>query len=329
MADLISVIVPVYQVAADLPRCLESILEQTHPHIEIVAVDDGSPDESGRILDSYAAKHPNLRVIHQENGGVTSARLRGVREAAGDWIGFVDGDDRIDRDMYRLLLENAEKYRADISHCGFRMDFPDGRVSYLHNTGCLRVQDHTQGLRDLLDGTMVEPSLCNKLFRRELFAPVLCGEGMLPHVKINEDLLMNFILFKQAQTSVFEDVCPYHYLVRQGSATRRELTRNRIYDPIRVKERILELAPASVEREAQAAFLRTCISVYNGIVLSNQAGLEQDRKAVRACILSRYRRTGTLSRKQRLLAALIRWAPWCYRPVYGFYAAHLLKNPYA
>ena len=99
MADLISVIVPVYNVAADLPRCLNSILAQTYPEIEIVAVDDGSPDNSGKILDQYAKQHNNLRVIHKENGGVTSARLRGLQEARGEWIGFVDGDDEIEPDM--------------------------------------------------------------------------------------------------------------------------------------------------------------------------------------------------------------------------------------
>ena len=99
MTDLISVIVPVYNVAADLPRCLDSILAQTYPHIEIIAVDDGSPDNSGEILDRYAAKYANIRVIHKENGGVTSARLRGVQEAAGAWIGFVDSDDEIEPDM--------------------------------------------------------------------------------------------------------------------------------------------------------------------------------------------------------------------------------------
>ena len=100
MADRISVIIPVYNVAKDLPRCLESILAQTYSDIEIVAVNDGSPDNSHEILSDYAEKHPNIRVIHKENGGVTSARLRGVKESTGEWIGFVDGDDEIEPDMY-------------------------------------------------------------------------------------------------------------------------------------------------------------------------------------------------------------------------------------
>lgn len=329
MADLISVVVPVYNVAADLPRCLESILSQTYPYIEIVAVNDGSLDRSGNVLDNYAVKHSNIRVIHKENGGVTSARLRGVQEASGAWIGFVDGDDEIEPTMYERLITNALTHQADISHCGFQMNFPDGRVSYLHNTGVLRLQDNRTGLADLLDGTLVEPSLCNKLFRRELFASVLDREGMLSDVKINEDLLMNFILFKESEKSVFEDVCPYHYLVRQGSATRRDLTVNRIYDPIRVKEQIIALAPDTVRQEARAAYLRTCISTYNSIVLSGSRAWEKDRRLIRGYIVSHNQWTGTLSRKQALLAGIIRFAPWAYRTLYGFYAAHILRSPYA
>lgn len=328
MADLISVVVPVYNVATDLPRCLSSILEQTYPHIEIVAVDDGSPDGSGMILDGYAAKYPNVRVIHQENGGVTSARLRGVQEASGQWIGFVDGDDEIEPDMYERLLANAAAYDAEISHCGFQMNFFDGRVSYLHNTGQLRLQDRTQGLADLLDGTLVEPSLCNKLFRRALFEAPFDGDGMLLDVKINEDLLMNFLLFKAAKQSVFEDWCPYHYIVRGSSASRAKLNEHRIYDPIRVKEQIMKTAEAELLPTAQKAYLTTCIAVYNSIILAGRRHYEKDRCNVRGMILEHVSWRRLLSRKQQLLAMLIQYAPQIYRLLYNFYASHILKNPY-
>ena len=238
MADRISVIVPVYNVAADLPRCLDSILAQTYPNIEIVAVDDGSPDNSGEILDCYAAKHPNIRVVHKENGGVTSARLRGIQEATGEWIGFVDGDDEIETDMYERLLENAKKYGADISHCSYQMHFSDGRVNYFHNTGIIREQDSNTAIRDLLEGTLVEPGLWNKLYQRELFQGL--SQRMDPTIRINEDLLMNYYLFSAAEKAVFEDWCPYHYIVREGSVSRAKLNEHKIYNPIKVKKIILE-----------------------------------------------------------------------------------------
>lgn len=191
--DLISVIVPAYNNAPWLPRCLDSLLAQTGVELEIIVVNDGSTDETEAVLDGYAAEHDRVRAVHKENGGVTSARLRGVREASGSWIGFVDGDDEIEPQMYFRLLTNAHTFDADISHCGHQIHFPDGRVEYVHNSGELRQQDKLTGLRDLLDGGAVESSLCTKLYRRALFSGL--EEKIDLSVKNNEDFLMNYYLF--------------------------------------------------------------------------------------------------------------------------------------
>ena len=130
MAEKISIIVPAYNIEAYLGRCLDSLLVQTHENIEIVVVDDGSKDATRTIMDDYASRDNRIKVLHKENGGVTSARLCGVAEASGDWIGFVDGDDYVEPEMFARLLKNALDYHADISHCGYRMVFPNGRVDY-------------------------------------------------------------------------------------------------------------------------------------------------------------------------------------------------------
>ena len=200
MEELISVIVPAYNVAPWLSRCLDSLLAQTYENLEIVVVDDGSADNTREILEGYAAKYENIHAIFQKNGGVTAARLAGAAAAAGEWIGFVDGDDTVEADMFRHLLENAQTYGADISHCGHRVMFPDGRVEYVHNSGTLRVQDHLTGVRDLLDGGQVEGSLCTKLFRRELFDGL--KEWLDTSIRNNEDYLMNYYLFSKAKAAV-------------------------------------------------------------------------------------------------------------------------------
>ena len=173
----ISVIVPVYNIENYIEKTVESIRNQTYKNLEIILVDDGSSDNSGRILDEIAAKDSRIQVIHQENGGVTSARIAGIKIATGDWIGFVDGDDFIEPDMYQRLLENALKYSAQISHCGYQMVFPS-RVVYYYNTGRLVQQDKLTGLYDLLDGSFIEPGLCNKLFHKTLFHSLL-HEGLI------------------------------------------------------------------------------------------------------------------------------------------------------
>ncbi len=326
---MISVIVPAFNVEKYIIPTLESILGQTYEELEVIVVNDGSSDGTAQVLEHFAAAHIHrLQVLHIPNSGVTNARLTGVRHARGEWIGFVDGDDIIEPDMYERLLSNALTHHADISHCGFQMNFPDGRVSYLHNTHCLRIQDTETGLVDLLEGTLVEPSLCNKIFRRGLFDSLLKGSEMPSDIKINEDLLMNFLLFRKAKQAVFEDVCPYHYLVRQGSATHRELTSNRIYDPIRVKEIILNSAEHELLPVARKALLTTCIAVYNSIVLDGQSIRSKDRNEVRRVIIEHGRWRKYLSKKQRILATLIQYAPIFYKPLYLFYAAHFMRNPY-
>lgn len=324
MADLISVIVPVYNVAADLPRCLDSILAQTHPHIEIIAINDGSTDESGAILDSYAKKYANIHAIQKENGGVTSARLRGFQEASGHWIGFVDGDDEIEPDMYQRLLDNAKKYSADISHCGYQMVFDDGRVNYFHNTGVVEKHDKTQAIRELLSGERIEPGLCNKLFRKELFQ----GWSMDESIRINEDLLMNYYLFSNADLCVFDDWCPYHYIVRSTSASRAKLNPHRIYDPIRVKAIIRQAASGALQTDAHRAYVNTCINTYHALLFAG-AAYREDLRQVRNLLNQEMDAFSLLGTKRSMMARLIIRAPLIYKPVYGFYCRFLQKDPYS
>ena len=231
MGEKISVIIPAYNIESFLPATLDSILAQTYTDLEIVVVNDGSSDSTADVINLYADKESRIRAIHKENGGVTSARLRGVAEATGDYIGFVDGDDYIEPQMYERLIENLKKYDADVSHCGYRMVFPS-RVDYYYNTGKVVFQENDAPAADLLDGKFVEPALVNKLYRRELFEGL--DGWMDKSIRINEDLLMNFYLFRRARASVFEDVCPYHYVLRKGSAATSTLNEHKLADPTRV-----------------------------------------------------------------------------------------------
>ena len=181
-----------------------------------------------------------IKVIYKENGGVTSARLLGLSMSTGEWIGFVDGDDYIESGMYQQLLKNAIDYDADISHCGYRRRFPNGREECYYGTGKVMEQNNITGLKDLLDGKMIEPGLCNKLFRRKLFESLVQENLMDLSIKNNEDLLMNYYLFKEATKSIYEDVCPYHYLLRTNSASTSKINENILKDPIKVLKIMLD-----------------------------------------------------------------------------------------
>ena len=235
MRNLISIIIPAYNIENYIAKCLDSLINQTYRNLEIIVVDDGSSDNTRKIVDEYAVKYENIKLIHKKNGGVSAARNTGIEVANGDYIGFVDGDDTVDEEMFEVLIDNAIKYNADISHCGYKMVFPS-RIDYYYNTGILVEQDNQLGLKDLIMGSRVEPGLVNKLYKRELFKKVRLNEN----IKINEDLLANYYLFKQSQKSVFYDKCMYSYILRKGSAATSKVNINKILDPVKVRKEMLE-----------------------------------------------------------------------------------------
>lgn len=116
---LISIIIPVYKVEKYIKRCLDSVVNQTYKNLEIILVDDGTPDNSGKICDEYAKKDKRIKIIHKENGGVSDARNKGIEQATGKYIGFVDSDDYIDVNMYEILKNTIEKENADIASCKY------------------------------------------------------------------------------------------------------------------------------------------------------------------------------------------------------------------
>lgn len=324
MDNLISVIVPAYNVAPWLPRCLDSILAQTHKNLQIIVIDDGSTDATGEIIEKYTKLDSRVVSIYKENGGVSLARLEGIKRATGEYIGFVDGDDEIEPDMYERLLDNILKYNAQISHCGYQMQFADGRIHYFHNTGLLAKQDKTTALRELLSGSMIEPGLWNKLFHKTLFH----SGAVDTSIKINEDLLMNFYLFSAAESTVFEDWCPYHYIVREGSASRAKLNENKIYDPIKVKKIILSLAEDELQVDAKRAYINTCINIYHELLFAGEE-YHKDLQKIRNLLKEERNLFALLGTKRALMVQMIVLAPVLYKLIYGIYFKCFQKKVYS
>lgn len=319
----VSIIVPVYNLQYELERCVSSIQNQTHKNIEIILVNDGSSDKSWDIMQSLSQKDSRIYLINKKNGGVTTARLAGIEQASGEYIGFVDGDDEVEADMFSLLLKNAIEHQAEISHCGYQMIFEDGRVNYFYNTGCLIEQDRITGLKELLGGSRIEPGLCNKLFHRSLFRFSVIDKS----IRINEDLLMNYYLFNKTNKSVFEDICKYHYLVRRSSASRQKLNEHRIYDPIQVKKIILEDCDDTLKDDAEKALLTTSVYCYCSLVIDGRT-LKKAKKDVQTVIRSHYEYAKLLPKKTRFLAFLILKLPIIFSVIYTCYAKILQKKKY-
>ncbi len=260
MKDKISIIIPAYNIADYIERCLASVLAQTYTNMEVIVVDDGSEDNTLQVAESLAGNDSRVKIIRQQNSGVTVARLNGVAEASGEWIGFVDGDDFIEPDMYERLLKNAKKYEADISHCGYQMVFPS-RTDFYYNTGELTVQDNVHGINDLITGRKIEPGLWNKLFHRKLFCGAWINDIKKSGIRINEDLLMNYYLFKNSRKAVWEDFCPYRYIVRQKSAANITRQPYHLADPERVGKIIWEDLKSDIKLRSVALRLY-CIKIF-------------------------------------------------------------------
>ena len=148
---LISIIVPAYNVEQWIGRCIESIRNQSYKNLEIIVIDDGSTDRTPDILDACAKSDKRIIVVHQKNSGLVAVREKGISMAKGSYVGFIDGDDAVEPDMYERLLNNALKYHAEISHCGIKYCFYDGRVKLHWGTGEIKVFDRDTGVKELLD----------------------------------------------------------------------------------------------------------------------------------------------------------------------------------
>jgi len=209
--ELISIIVPIYKVESYLRICIESILSQTYRNLEIILVDDGSPDQCGAICDEYAEKDSRVRVIHKENGGVSDARNKGLDIATGCYIGFVDGDDYIDPDMFQTLYQLIQEYNTDLSMVSYNNVINDIATPRL-NSNTVRVFDKMEGLKFILIDQEIQSYLWNKLFKAEIFRDIrLANEIML------EDVCVMLKIFKRMTSIVYLESPKYNYVFREGS----------------------------------------------------------------------------------------------------------------
>lgn len=209
--EKISVIIPVYDVEPYLEKCINSVLNQTYQNLEIILVDDGSPDLCGNICDTYAKKDNRIKVIHKENSGLSDARNRGLDIATGDYIGFVDSDDYITENMFKTLYELLKTYQADISTVSFYEIF-NGKVIGVRDSKKLEVMNKKEALKELYRDDKIQSYCWNKLFKRELFEGVRFPSG-----KNFEDIPTTLLLFEKSNVVVRLEKPEYYYMRRNDS----------------------------------------------------------------------------------------------------------------
>lgn len=209
---LISVIVPVYKVEPYLDKCISSTVNQTYRNLEIILVDDGSPDNCPAMCDAWAEKDSRIRVIHKTNGGLSDARNAAMAVATGELMAFVDSDDWIASDMYEHLYQRLAEDNSDIAACGVQMVWENGASSRMLTREGSRVLNQEEAMRAIIEESWLKQPVCYKLYKTELVRDILFPKG-----KYHEDVFWSYQAVGRAKKVSVSDHIGYYYLQRGGS----------------------------------------------------------------------------------------------------------------
>ena len=222
MKPIISIIVPIYNVEKYLPKCIESILNQTFKEFELILVDDGSPDNSGSICDEYSKKDERIKVIHKENGGVSSARNVGLGSALGEYIGFVDPDDYINEDMFEVLYNLCISTNSDIAICKNSREI-NGEIYGTEDDIYTKIMDTDEALKEMFKANLYRFALWNKICKKKCFYGIRFPEG-----RVHEDLSATYKIIANSSKVIFTNYVGYIYVKRDESILTKKYNKNRL-----------------------------------------------------------------------------------------------------
>lgn len=253
--DLISVIVPVYKVEPYLDKCIASIVNQTYRNLEIILVDDGSPDRCGQICDEWAEKDSRIRVIHKTNGGLSDARNAGMAVASGEWIAFVDSDDWIGAQLYETLLNAARHNNAQISTCQVQR-FRGNCIPHPSASSSIQIFSASEAMLELILDRNVQQITTNKLFCANLVNKISFEKG-----KCHEDEYWTYQVIAKCSTLVVTNYVGYYYLQRDDSIMGQSFSIKRL-DAIEAKclrHRLVTKQLSTLSNESLKSIWRICI----------------------------------------------------------------------
>lgn len=318
MKELISVIVPVYNCEKYIEICIKSVLQQTYTNLELVLVDDGSTDGSGDVCDQYAVQDTRVKVIHKENGGVSSARNRGIEDAIGDWYSFVDADDFLDKDMYAVLMAFQGRTKAEIVQCGYRR-VENGQELYSADSGQEYVLETEVALKYLIEGSLFSNALWTKLFSKKVIEGIWFDENL----KINEDVLFNFNAFTRSKKIAYVDKAKYNYVVHNSSTCFTIENEKKLVDVCTVSKYMLQhLENSKIVGTARTRYVQMLILYFR--YCYERDGYKNQTREIAKEIRKQVFNKDIGSRSVILSSKLIRWCPHLYCLLHNFYA-HIRK----
>lgn len=297
---LISVIIPVYNVEKYLTECIDSVINQTYKNLEIILVDDGSTDSSGEICDRYETETDNIRVIHQENAGLSEARNKGLEYATGEYITFIDSDDSVSEEMLETLFSAMTETGADVSSCNFTRD------SALLNTGSGKVSfyDAKRAMIELFYDREIVASAVGKIYKKSVLVAFEPG-------RIYEDYLFSVNVFIRSNGVSFVDKALYFYRVNPNSITQVTFT-DKNFDILHASNQVETIITQYNRQLLRFAYIRRChlsTNLYIKCCLSNC--LETYGKRLRKEVGAHYCTVlcSALSFKRKMLITLIKFCP--------------------
>lgn len=222
-AAKVSIIVPVYKVEPYLDKCISSIVNQTYTNLEIILVDDGSPDQCPQMCDAWAEKDARIRVIHKENGGLSDARNAGMAVATGEYIAFVDSDDWIAPDLYTHLYRRLTEDHSDISACGVQMVWEDGTPPRILTRMGNHVLSKEEAMQAIIEESWLKQPVWYKLYKTNLIKDILFPVG-----KYHEDVFWSYQAVDKANKVSVSDYIGYYYLQRNDSIMGEEYSLRRL-----------------------------------------------------------------------------------------------------
>lgn len=315
---MISVIVPVYKVEKYLEKCVNSIRSQSYSDLEIILVDDGSPDNCGKICDEMALNDQRIRVIHQKNQGLAAARNAGLAIAQGKYVAFVDSDDTIENGTYLLLYNMIEHYDTDIAICECRKVKESEvleQVEYSKYEN--RVLDNNK-LWELVFGQLNNSS-CNKLYKRSLI-----GDLQFPQKVVHgEDLLFNIEYLAKCNIGVYNEAPVYNYFSRNNSITRSSFNENVFFEIVakdKAKDLVKKYMPVQMSK-AELFCFRARMNVLRSVYAADKELRYQDKiDEIKRYIKQQYRNVKkSLKKKEKIEYKLFFSLPSLYRRIAKYY----------
>ena len=276
---LISVIVPVYRVEEYLNQCVGSIVSQTYQNLEILLVDDGSPDGCPELCEQWGKKDRRIRVIHKENGGLSDARNVGIKAAAGELLMFVDSDDWIAPDMAEKLELALAQYDADMALCQFAKVFPDGKKEVWFSCGeAVKVYNQKEALHLLMRDEEITNHVWRRLYKKELFE-----KTQFPKGKNFEDMYIMADLTRKCKKIVSLDAVGYFYRQNQNGIlqSRSFQNLNDYMDGLEKSYAEIEQECSDIAEDKMIAKARTSTYIWQDVMYSKRMTAEE-RAAIRA-----------------------------------------------